>query len=337
MVTAPRRFRPFRPGSPARVGTKSTLSWSCALALCSALTLACGGGDDTATTSPGEPVGGAGAAAGGSGGEAGGESAGQGGEAGAGAGGAVLPEPEPLACGAALPGVPLASGLVEGATGYAGKLAALDLGAVPDPFDFSGESPIVVGIVRYMLGDLEATSVSRAEAEEKGGMALAVFAAAAATKDHGASGTVDVAFLRQGLHHFYPCTEQPPQSLALLKQLVGDYTKWDSEELECGAPKDGPRRIFQDAVQGVYVAETIEDGAVRETEVIFSNRRADGQLSFAVYTPEGELTNRSTFATAGGDTIVLAAPFTCMSCHVDVDTERYDVKRPEGTGAGCRD
>jgi hypothetical protein len=330
MVTARRSLRlPGLFDRTARAGSTPTLRRT-VIGLVCACAVACGSEHEEATTAPTDAVENAGA---------GGADSGVGGaSAGAGASGETAsPPPEPLVCGVDLPGVELASGLVEGAPSYASKLAKLDLAAVPDPFDFSGESPVVVGIVRYMIGDLEATQITRAEAEEKGGMHLAVFAAAAVTKDHGASGTVDVAFLRQGLHHFYPCTEQPPQSLALLKQLVGDYTKWDSEDIECGAPKDGPRKIYQDTEQGVFIAETVEQGLVRETEVIFSNRRADGQLSFAVYTPEGQLTDRSTFATNGGDSIVLASPFTCMSCHVDIDTERYDVKRPEGTGAGCRD
>lgn len=340
MLLAQRRSRPLLRASRSSLSTRIVVSFASALAL--AIAAGCSGDDDATdqTTAAGAGAAGTSAGAGhaGSAGVAGAGEAGAAGDNGASGGaGGGLPEPEPLTCGVALPGVSLASGLVENTTKYEATIAKLDLDAVPDPFDFSGESPLVVGIIRYMLQDLEATTVTHADAQSKGGMHLAVLAAAAASDDQGASGTVDIVLLRQGLHHFYPCTDQPPQSLALLKQLVGDYTKWDTEDVACGAPKDGPRRIYADSAQGVYVAETIEDGQIRETEVLFEKRRPDGQLSFAVYTPEGELTDRSTFATAGGSSIVLASPFTCMSCHVDIDTERYDVKRPEGTGAGCRD
>lgn len=265
----------------------------------------------------------------------GGGTSGAGGYAGAAGSGPIEASP-PIVCGAEFPGVELEPGLVEGPTGYENKLGSVDISDVPDPFDFRNESPVIVAVIRYMLGDTTKTSVSHAEALEKGQMHLAVLAAAAKTKDKGASGKVDVQLLRQGLHFFYPCTQQPPQTLAELKALYGDYTQWDEEFIACGAPKDGPRRLWENGDIGVFVAETVVRDDVRETEVIFDRLRADGQLTFAVYTPEGQLTDRSTFATNGGDEIVLAAPFTCMSCHIDIDTGKYDVKRPEGTGAGCK-
>jgi hypothetical protein len=75
---------------------------------------------------------------------------------------------------------------------------------------------------------------------------------------------------------------------------------------------------------------------VRETEVLFTSLRSDGQLDFAAYTEEGKLSDRSTFATAGGTSVVLAAPYTCISCHLDTTAWTITRKMPTGTGAGCR-
>ena len=84
------------------------------------------------------------------------------------------------------------------------------------------------------------------------------------------------------------------------------------------------------------VAETLHDGGVRETEVLFRDLRGDGQLDFAVYTADGALTDRSTFATANGGRVTAAAPYTCMSCHVDTTGFTFSTLAPTGTGAGCR-
>jgi len=108
-----------------------------------------------------------------------------------------------------------------------------------------------------------------------------------------------------------------------------------SFDITCSAPKNGPRRIHESATAGVYVAETLALGKVRETEVIFSKLRADGQLEFAANTDTGALTDRSTFATASAS-VTSAAPYTCMTCHLDVATGRFTRLFPTGTGAGCK-
>ena len=127
-----------------------------------------------------------------------------------------------------------------------------------------------------------------------------------------------------------------PRDLAELRRRYGDFLAWPSREIGCSKPKDGPRRLYEDDAQGVYVAQTVVAGAVRETEVLFTHLRKDGQLDFAAYTDAGELTDRSTFATAGGTGVTSAAPYTCISCHLDVNAGTISRRLPAGTGAGCR-
>jgi hypothetical protein len=237
----------------------------------------------------------------------------------------------PVACGTPLPGAPLTPGVVEAPRGYAEALAAVDLSSLPDPFDFTGETEFVRGVIRFMLGTTSGTTISHAEALDAGGLGRAVLAAAA----RGQGGELDFAFLRQGLYYHYPCSRPLPNDLAELKSLYGDYVTWPTRRIDCSRPKDGPRTLYENRDLGIYVAETVVDTSVRETEVLFANLREDGQLDFAVYTPEGELTDRSTFSTGGGGEVTSAAPYACMTCHVDVTTETYSLVTPGRVGAGC--
>jgi hypothetical protein len=164
---------------------------------------------------------------------------------------------------------------------------------------------------------------------------------------------VNLRLVRRGLHHFYGEERRLPSTLDALRDRVGDYTQWPSRVTACSPPKNGPRRVFENEQLGVAVAETLEAEAaggaapeegegtpphttVRETEVIFADARADGQLDFAVYGPSGERMDRSTFATRAGTTATTAAPYTCLTCHVRRSSGRFDVLRPFGTGAGCQ-
>jgi hypothetical protein len=244
--------------------------------------------------------------------------------------------PEPVeytpsvACGAALPGPALSS--VESESGYAAAVAALDLATVPDPYDFSGEIGLTRGLINYMLRRPSGTTFTRAEAEAAGESGRAILAAIAITPNH----TVDLVFLRRGLYYAYNCTTPLPATIDQLVERYGDFTTWPTIDQDCAPPKDSPRRIMTNYDQGVFVAETWIDGTtLRETEVVFTNLRGDGNLDFGVYTADGLLSDRSTFATTGGSEIVGAAPYTCMTCHVDRDTWTFSILQPTGTGAGC--
>ena len=65
-------------------------------------------------------------------------------------------------------------------------------------------------------------------------------------------------------------------------------------------------------------AETIADGEVRETEVLWQGRRPDGALEFLVYDDQGRLQDGSFFATSEGPETPEAAPYACMACHRDI-------------------
>ncbi|WP_394843608.1 hypothetical protein LZC95_41985 [Pendulispora brunnea] len=241
----------------------------------------------------------------------------------------------PVACGAALPGPPLAPNLTEAEPGYGEQLAQTETAGVPDPFDYGGQSEMMRAVVHYMFeepADRPATA-TRAQAAEHENMGRAFLASAARGRD----GRLDVPFLRRGLHYHYPCSRPLPATLDELRARYGDYRTWSDETIACSKPKNGPRRIFANGEKGIFVAETLVDAGVRETEVIFTRLRNDGQLDFAAYTAEGQLTDRSTFATNSGGTITAAAPYICMTCHLNSTNGGFTTLRPTGTGAGCKD
>ncbi len=243
------------------------------------------------------------------------------------------PDPElrpPVACGATLPGPAMTT--LESEPDYAQQVAALDLTTVADPYDFSAEIALTRGLVNYMLGRADGTTVTRAELDAAGPLGTAVRAAIAITGGH----AIDLPFLRRGLYHAYNCSSTFPATLDELELRFGDTEAWPSVLQDCAAPKGLPRRVRSNAEHGVYVAETLDADRVREVEVIFTHTRPTAGLDFAVYGPDGALTDRSTFATVDGSSIVGAAPFTCLTCHVDRASWTFSIQRPVGTGAGCR-
>ncbi|WP_394826027.1 hypothetical protein [Pendulispora albinea] len=244
----------------------------------------------------------------------------------------------PIACGTELPGPALPPNLTEAEPGYAQELEATDAAGVPDPVDYSGQSKLIRGVVHYMFqepaSEPSVLSHDRAQATENENMGRAFLAAAARGRDGGLS----VPFLRRGLYYHYACSRPLPASLDQLRERYGDYRTWRVETMACAKPKNGPRRIYKNSDKGVFVSETlVGDGGIRETEVIFTKLRDDGQLDFAVYTADGQLTDRSSFATNGGGTVTAAAPYICMSCHLDATSGGFTNLRPTGTGAGCKD
>jgi len=236
----------------------------------------------------------------------------------------------PVACGAALPGPAMSS--IESEPDYAQQVAALDLSVVADPHDYSAEIGLTRGLVNYMLGRTEGTSVTSAELDAAGPLGAAVRAAIAITGGH----SIDLTFLRRGLYYAYNCGSTFPATLDELNARYGDIQTWPTVMQDCAPPKGLPRRIRSNADHGVYVAETLDGDHIREVEVIFTHSRPDAGLDFAVYTPDGAITDRSTFATVGGSGVVGAAPFTCLTCHVDRTNWTFTIQRPVGTGAGCR-
>ena len=242
---------------------------------------------------------------------------------------AVDAGPPPFACGEALPGPALKDNLTEGAPGFAEALAAVDLATIPDPLDYTAASAVLTRpFMNWMLDRAEGTSVTHEEALRHP-MGRAVLASAA-------NGKFDLLFLRRALYFYNACTAPVPRDLDAFVATYGDYTTWPTFTIDCSKPKNGPRRIRENEAAGVFIAETLEGDHVRETEVVFDKLRPDGQLDFAVYLPDGRLTDRSTFAAGNGNAVVSAAPYTCMTCHRDTTTGAFTRLFPTGTGAGCK-
>jgi len=230
------------------------------------------------------------------------------------------------------PGPDMLEGTVEAEQDFVARAASVDLSVVPDPVDLSGHSRFEVAVVRWMVGVARGNTLSHSDLEAAGPLGQAVLVASAAADGDG----IDFLVLREGLQHTYHCSRPLPGSLDVLRTRYGDYEEWALEDLPCGAPKDERRRVWSHPDGQVVVAETMTaEGEVRETEVLFYDLRDDGQLDFAAYDEHGDLMDRSTFATVGAGPITFGAPYICISCHTGSD--RVDVRRPDGLGAGCAD
>lgn len=229
-----------------------------------------------------------------------------------------LPPPAPVpqadACAPLSSGDLLIGGL-ESAPGYDDELAALDVDALPAtlPLDVTG---LQRDVVLYMLeidsfDDSEPTSIDR-DAALSTPLGRAVVGAYAK-----GDGALDFAFLRRGLHRFYACERGLPLTLAEFNERVVDLASIPEAETIDSDVKRLPRRMRRSGPDGVFVAETLLEpgGAVRETEIIWTDRRRDGAVEFLEYDENGDLRSASTFATSTGGESVGAVPFSCMACH----------------------
>jgi hypothetical protein len=239
----------------------------------------------------------------------------------------------PDLCDSLLPGVPWGETSDFDPT-FEASLNAIDFDALPQSFDISGILPIFRGGIAYALeippaelGD----TINRDEALATGHLGRVVVAALSTDDDLG----IDYAIFRYGIQRYYTCSRGFPVTLDGFEATFGaipeEYTDVDS------AAKCATRRLRISPEQGFYVAESLIEGDVRETEILMDSNRADGQLDFAVYGADGMLTDRSQFPTlGGGDHIVTGAPYVCMTCHLnssaDEDTWGYDRLYPTGTG-----
>jgi len=115
--------------------------------------------------------------------------------------------------------------------------------------------------------------------------------------------------------------------------LYWDWTDSEPTKIADSAAKCGDRWLYINVEEGIYVAESRTDGPVRETEILLSHGRSDGNLTFLVYDESGELTDRSQFPTvAGEEHVVAGSPYVCMTCHLNSsaseDTWGYDTLMP---------
>lgn len=242
-------------------------------------------------------------------------------------------------CEVALGGDPWEDDVVEAQEGFEAELMGISLEQLPELIDISGMPGLFKGLIAYMLErpseDL-GEQLTKEELLTRGALGRVV--AASLTLGLNNPLGIDILFLRRGLHRYYHCERDFPLTLEDFKTSIFDFAQAESIEHESIA-KCGPRRISSDPELGVYVAETLVDGIVRETEIILEGRREDGNLDFIIYNEAGLLSDRTRFPTLGaGSEVMAASPYVCTSCHLNSNQEtglvRYDLLFPE-TGP-CR-
>jgi hypothetical protein len=219
-----------------------------------------------------------------------------------------------------LGGEPWSNMPVEASPGIEVDLAAVDLSELPDTIDISMMNGVFRGIIAYSLDvrpeDL-ADTLNKADVLSSGPMGKVV--AASLALGQGTAGGIDFLFLRRGLHRYYHCGRDFPKTLDGFKRAVFDYGSTGSSTIDSIA-KCGDRRITVHEVAGVYIAETLVEGVLRETEIILQGRRRDGNLDFLIYNAAGELSDRTQFPTVGmGPHVYAASPYVCTTCHMNRD------------------
>lgn len=226
----------------------------------------------------------------------------------------------------------------EGLGGVDEELATMDFTDLPNPVDISELMPMFRGIIAYALeippDDLP-MQISHEQILESGKMGEVVLGGLLLGQED-ATG-IDFTFFRRGFHQYYTCSRGFPVDLEGFQQMYGVYESSQGTIVDSIA-KCGDRNIIV-VNSDVYVAESLQDGVVRETEILLRNQRSDGNLEFLVYDANGQLTNRTQFPTVGnGPHVVTSSPYACMSCHLNAEATptawTYDLLIPE-TGP-CR-
>ena len=231
----------------------------------------------------------------------------------------------------------------EARPGFDEELYALDLGALPPRLDLSKVNEFSLATLAYLLGrrseelgDSLSTRELLGGGLQPGGARFAAFgpivAGAFARLDPAGQKGPDLTFLRRGLYRYYACSSGYPLTLEGFRATIWDYRAAPGRLITSSMPKAGPRRLYEDHGRGVYVAETLDGAApdyqVRETEVQLTRARPDGSHDFLTYDEHGRQIRTSTFATSGGSQRVAASPYTCMACHYDRTTRRFDARIP---------
>jgi len=248
-------------------------------------------------------------------------------------GAAPGPEVEFVTCDDVLPGIDWGDSTVpEAFPDIEDELAATDLSVLSDPIDISALLGIYRGFIAYALGIAPSQlgdSLPHATAQAAGPLGEVVLASIARAPSSEAG--MDFTFFRRGFHRYYTCSRGYPRDLEGFYATFLDFRGREGEIVDSIA-KCGDRNLILDSGALVYVAESLVDGQVRETEILLAGNRDDGQLDFLVYDADGMLTERSVFPVTSGNEIVAAAPYSCMSCHVDTSdstTWSFDRLVPE--------
>jgi hypothetical protein len=205
---------------------------------------------------------------------------------------------------------------VEEVQGYDQELKSAPLDKLPETLSLADVGPLERALVAYMLEVPQETlgeSLERETLLRAGPMGHAILYAyyVADNKQHFG---LDTTALRRGLQRFYACVRGMPLDLDGFKRAVFDPSTLPSHDIYSNA-KNTIRRLRGSEEAGIWMAETIVDGKVRETELILKDRRVDGALDFLAYDADGQLMDRSRFETPEGIDISGAAPYVCMVCH----------------------
>lgn len=208
--------------------------------------------------------------------------------------------------------------------------------ALPDPIDISAIDEIDRGLISYTLEIPPAelgSSLSHEAALQRGVLGRVVLSSIARSAE---SNWIDLDFFRRGFQRYYTCSKGFPLTLDGFRRAYFNYDEAEGTTVDSAA-KCTQRRLMTDIDSGVRVSQTLVDGHVEETEIIFESLRSDGQLDFVVYGADERITDRSYFPDLGGGQTVMGSPYSCMSCHFTIQDEvwSYDLLFPN-TGI-CRD
>ena len=220
----------------------------------------------------------------------------------------------------------------ESIPGIETELSNLDLTTLPEEVDISTILPLYRGYLAYAL-QIEAADLGdtlpRDETLAKGDLGAVVLGSLLLGDDILG---IDFSFFRRGFHRYYTCSRGFPATLGDFVAKYGDYEPWDYTDVDSIAKCD-IRRLLPDLEQQVWVAQTLVDGQVRETEILLKGDRTDRAFDFLVYDEDGQLSDRSRFPTLNnGPSTVAATPYVCTTCHTDTEavesTWAFTVQRP---------
>jgi hypothetical protein len=206
-----------------------------------------------------------------------------------------------------------------------GDIAA-DLQALPERIAAAGQaswdtttlSPFLREVVAYMLETPLATMTTLSSTTLARGGPLSQSVALAFLNGDGRR--PDVTTLRRGLHRYYACERRLPLRLADVLAIAGGLDDATAFDVASSVPKGHARRLRTSVDRTLFAADTVVDGQVRETEIVWQGRRRDGALEFLVYDDAGRLRGGSTFVTSAGPETTAAAPYACLACHRDRET-----------------
>lgn len=203
-------------------------------------------------------------------------------------------------------------------------LAAIDYSGLEEDIDPDAMPGLTRSLVAYMVNQNGPELRLKKSELEKTYMGRAVLAAIKAGRDTGEP--ADFNLLRRGLHRYYLCDRGYPMTLDAFRAEIYDYKALPPYPVD-SVPKGETRWVRLDSDRLLFVAETVVDDEVRETEMLIGKNRNDGALDFLVYDGAGNLSDRTDVLRDDKDQVV-DAPYGCMSCHIDWNTLRFDLLQP---------